>query len=274
MNKQITRKGVAGYATTFTASIVLAIIFTLSCSGGDDDGGGGSSSSGWGDPNGNAEYEYIKEHDKYYNPDSEYNRCNNGVVEHKCRLSSGDVWYNSLMQECEEHSMCDTDGCRYTNELVIRTFEICGNKLYGTNYAKCEGEVLKFECDNGEWYNSETHYCSGGVKPKERCGSDYYVTGWSERCEGRIVEKKCDNEEWYNPKTHYCAYNSSNPRAVVKREPCGNLYTGLFIFSDYEQRCDNGVIESKCKDNTWINDITQSCDRNTGIVKNKVRCGN
>jgi hypothetical protein len=228
----------------------------------------------------------MKEELKYYDP-NDGERCENGVVERICKLPSGEVWYNPLTHSCVWISD-EIIGSTVTTTYELGTSEICGDRIYGfspNGSDRCLGGVFQIKDKCEEWFNPETQYCDcdewddatntciRAIKPQEPCGSSYVDPSWpGNRCEGGVVEHKCgwgDPEKWYNPKTHYCVWITS---FVVKIEPCGNLYTGSFLIHDLEERCQNGVLESKCKD-TWINPITQSCNEN-GTVKDKMKCGN
>jgi hypothetical protein len=272
----------------FTATLALAITLTLSCSNGDDDNDNDLFS-------GDEYYEYLKERVKYYDPD-DGERCKNGVVEWVCEVPGGDAWYNPLKQSCnnEVDYTCEDGNCYRTNELG--TIEACGRELYVSSpnsLERCQGGVVELKCktaDGDKWYNHKTHYCDGSydyengteirtVKPKERCGSKYYNPYSLEICKNGVVERSCGYADWYNPETHYCPSGSSdsgqsNQSNAKPIERCGskNYYP-----DDYE-RCNNGVVERKCGSSSgdnaaWYNSITQSCDRGTGTVTNKLRCG-
>jgi hypothetical protein len=280
MNNHITRKGVAGYAPThglralFTAILGLAITFTLSCSNGDDDGGGDDPFAGI------PGYEDAKERLKYYDPD-DGQRCQNGIVEDKCELPSGDVWFNQLKQHCCEG---DYDPATGDHTYTLGTIERCGNVVIASNHddERCQGGVPQMKCDNGEWYNSEKQYCDSDwdgststytIKEMTKCGNKYYRPDYGYRCMNNVIEEKCGWEEdakWYNRETHRCNYSDYT---VVKKEFCG----GRTVYEDEGDRCNNGVLEYRCgNDSTapYYNYITQSCDWDTGTVKNKLRCGN
>lgn len=75
---QSTHKGKVSLHNT-TAIFVLAMAFTLSCSGGDDDGG---SNNNGGD---NGDWKYFGA-----------SRCRSGVIEVQC----GGTWYNVATHAC------------------------------------------------------------------------------------------------------------------------------------------------------------------------------
>jgi len=250
------------------ASLLLALTLTFSCS---NDDGDGSGNGGGGGNNGslesNPEYQEYKEYLKYYDPENPEQRCQSGVTEFKC----GDKgWYNPLNYDCT-YSCGDGEGC-YNYEL--RKLEICGNEIYVSKPTRrCQDGVLQRKCGD-VWYNGETHYCDDGLKAKERCGSKYYIPeeGYT-RCQNGVIQERCggwnQDEEpiWYNSETHYC----TNFGIVKAKERCGNSYV-----SDEYERCNNGVFEEICigmpndANAIWYNDMTQSCDWNTGVVRNKL----
>jgi hypothetical protein len=250
-----------------TATLMLAMAFTFSCSSDDDDGGSDDPFSGI------PGYEDFKERLKYYDPDDVEKRCQNGVVEGRCEVDGNDIWYSPLTYVCHD------------DNYGLETIKRCGNQLYislpngpaSNARLRCQGGALEGKCED-VWYNEETHYCdwdydydtgigTSTVKAKERCGNKYYYDekGYYEgyRCQNEILEERCGGV-WYNEETHYCDWSTSTVKAI---ERCGSGY-----IDDYEERCNNGAIEDKCGD-VWFNRITQSCDWRTGTVKNKVRCG-
>ena len=292
-----------------TASLVLAISFTLSCSSDKDDGNDGGNTSS---PSGNSGTERWKEFFKYYDPDNEKERCQNGVVERICDVDGNKVWYSPLTHFCEYITLCSGTNCVTTSKLG--PIEGCGNKLYpgddlhyqapnpNVDYVsalRCQGGVLERICAKNTarynagqyaWYNEDTQYCDDGVvKAQTRCGSKYYRPSESTRtrCQNEVLEEKCGGEEgtWYNPDTHYCHsdiiidnFPFSSISYTVKPIPmilCGNEY---IRDNDYS-RCNNGAVEERCgffpsvENPNWYNEITQSCNYRDGTVKNKVRCG-
>jgi hypothetical protein len=271
--------------TTLAAGFALALAFTLNACG---DGGDGDDDNPY---SGLPEYEEMKEYYKYYDPDDHGGRCQNGIVEYKCPLSSGDVYFNPLKQHCcsrDENYDPDTGDPIYI--YTLGTIERCGNVVIASNHddERCQGGVYQEKCDNGEWYNPERQYCSSNwddstsiytIKEMTKCGSKYYRPYDDTRCVNNVIEEKCGWEEdakWYNPETHRCAYyysNGNSNRTVVKRELCG----GRTVYEEEGDRCNNGVLEYKCgeaDDSTapYYNPITQSCDWDTGTVKNKMEC--
>jgi len=291
------------------ASLLLALTLTLSCSGGDDDDNG---------PTGNSEYERWQESLKYIDPDDPTERCgSNGIAERKCDVNGSITWYNPLNYSCRRMgSNCDeNDNCTYTYALL--TIALCGNEPYidHPDYGKCVGGVLQRKCGD-VWYNRETQYCdyeynpntneeTRTVKAKERCGNKYYEPDYSTsmgsdgvivrepntRCQNEVIVERCgwgENVTWYNSETQYCSFDPTSMTTIVKpRVLCGSEY----IEPDYE-RCNNGVVESKCGggglvpggeqpvEPVWYNYITQTCVESgnwqtgyTYTVRNKVRCG-
>jgi hypothetical protein len=269
---------------TLAAGIALAITFTFSCSNGDDDGGGDDPFAGI------PEYEEYKERLKYYDPD-DGERCQNGRVEYKCELPSGGVWFYPLTEHCCETRICDENGNNCDYIPVLGKYERCGNGIYTSVHdERCQNGVIQEKCNNGEWYNPETQYCDSDwdgststykIKEMAKCGNKYYRPYDDTRCMNNVIEEKCgygEDAKWYNRETHRCAYyysNGNSNETVVKREFCG----GRTVYEDEGDRCNNGVLEYKCGEADgstapYYNPITQSCDWDTGTVKNKLRCGN
>jgi len=250
-------------------SLLLALTFTLSCSGGDDDDNG---------PTGNSEYERWQERLKYIDPDDPTERCgSNGTSEYECDVNGG-TWYNPLNYVCRRmDSSCDENGDNCTRIYALLTIALCGNEPYidhPDSREKCQGGVLYRKCGDN-WYNKETQYCDDDdtVKAKEHCGNKYYERDEYTDCQNGVVKEKCgggwgDEPLWYNPDTEYCAYENNGPK-VKPLELCGNEY----IEPGYE-KCNNGVVQQRCGEAAWYNRITQICDWDTGAVRNKVRCSN
>jgi hypothetical protein len=292
MRVQLNRKGRVSLPL-FTATLALAIALILSCSSLNDGGGGDGDGSGGGSGGGGDFYDEIKEYVKYYDPD-DGERCVKGVVEWKC----GDVWYNPLKQWCYE---IDYDNNTHIPTYALGEWKTCGSKHYNTFDERCQGGVVEEKCetvDGDKWYNSETHYCANvgsdpatyksiyEVKAMERCGSKYYnpnYKGGYYVCQNGVVGRMCgdnDNAIFYNDETHYCndGWDDDDTYTgvytVKAMERCGKEY-----IEPGSQRCNkNGVVEGRCwnySDDTytdWYNDITQSCNRDTGEVKDKKKC--
>jgi hypothetical protein len=275
-----------GKFVLLTATFMLAMALTFSCSSGDDpednnSGGGGNNNDPFADI---PRWEEYKEYFKYYDPDDEEQRCRNGVVEERCEDDGREIWYSPLTHSCGHIGLCDTDVCE--DIYYFGKLERCGNALYAYSHERCQNGVLEYKCGD-VWYNPETHEChhSNGnemPKAKERCGSKYYEPNSDTRCQNEIIQERCgygENETWYNSETHYC-YCSNGPDApnwngepVTCTAKAKEFCKGRYLDGDYE-RCNNGVVESKCGENaTWYNIITQSCDWKTGMVKAKLRCG-
>jgi hypothetical protein len=301
MRTQLTHARANSIRPLLTATLALAITFTLSCSNGDDNEGGGGGGNNNNQFAGNPEYEREKERLKYYDPDDADERCQNGVVEGRCEVDGREVWYNPLTHGCNYSEFCSSgmDGemnCERTY-YGFGTVEICGNQIYVSylnGNRRCQGGILERKCGD-DWYNRETHYCdwerdpntgieTSTLKARERCGSKYYIPdeGYI-RCQNGVVQERCGgwNQEealWYNYETHYCSYNydgSGSTYTIKAQERCGNQY----INDDYE-RCNNEVVEYTCggtlgENAKWYNEITQSCNwtGTGGTVKNKLRCG-
>jgi hypothetical protein len=228
--------------------------------------------------------DWQKERLKYYDPDDSMERCKNGTVEFNYDEDKlENLWFNPMTHYCI---------FSITAGLVVKAIERCGNGYIADDWTRCKNGVVEERCEKCEdrevWYNPKTHYeYNREIKVKEPCGSEYYDPDY-QRCQNGVVEESCGMPppfpgmmEWYNPKTHYCRRDYDTEThfftyTVEPQERCGNL--GKYMGEDpgYE-RCNNGVYEEKCGDimsDTWYNSITQSCDYNTGEVRNKVRCGN
>jgi hypothetical protein len=283
MKIQLNRKGRVSLPL-FTATLALAITFTLSCSSNDDDptppGGGDGQLAG------NAEYERVKERNKYYDPDNANERCEKGVVQFSCSLPDGDVWYSELEKYCKKimgSSMTPT------YELETVKWEVCGGLLCNTSWGcRCNGGAYEEKCGEG-WYNSNTQYCGYDydmatmtttyeVKAKLPCGTDFYKPSDNplyayERCENNVVEYRCGMSDWYNPKTNAC--NGKTGDIVPKAEATCN---GKEIDDFGYKMCKDGVIKQECGsmsggEPVWYNNITESCDYMTRTVKPKTKCG-
>jgi hypothetical protein len=292
MRTQLNRNGRVSLPTTLTAILAVAITFTLSCSGSDDpDNGNDPNNPGGKDPlSGIPGYEYMKEGAKYYDPDDERQRCQNGVVELFCEDyygGSDGLWFNPMTHYCDQgHYSGNCSDC----DIVYGTFqakaiERCGNEYIRDVWHRCQGGVVEERCEKCReivWYNPKTHYMGSDgsdngrtiyiIKAKLPCGSEYYAPEYqNERCQNGVVEEECGWGEnvWFNPKTHLCYWGESGGQVKVK-EYCGN--SGRYIEDSYE-RCNGGIYEWKCGDN-WYSPIKQSCDWDIGTVKNQVRCGN
>jgi hypothetical protein len=273
---------------TLAVGVMLAMAFTFNgCSSGGDDGGGGGDDPFAGIP----WYEEMKERVKYYDPDNyddcyyfydpNYGesrlcnvRCNNGVPQNKCWWGE---WYNPLKQYCGWDDPTKED----EDSFMLVNIERCGNELIRDSWHRCKNgivEVMCEKCKEETWFNPKTHYDNGpAVYAKERCGSEYYNPNeYRVGCQNGVVGEMCDSGEnatWFNPKTHYCDYATYT---VIAYERCGSKY-----YEPSYGRCNNGVVEYRCYDNSnheytnnWYNYIAQSCDYDTGTVKNKLRCGN
>jgi hypothetical protein len=162
---------------------------------------------------------------KLYASHPNIGRCQDGVVQYKCKTADGDKWYNA------ETHYCDWSYYNGTEISTVKPRERCGSKNYypDEGYIRCEKGVVEGSCgygDNTTWYNLETHYCSYSgetVKPKERCGSEYYVPeeGYK-RCEKGVVEYRCGsggNINWYNSITQSCDWNTGT---VTNKLRCGS----------------------------------------------------
>jgi hypothetical protein len=273
-----------------TAILVLALAFTFNACDSGGGGGGGGTGTSRGDDGGNNREEERKEYYKYYDPDDDRQRCVKGVVEEKCELPSGDVWFNPLTQHCCESESYDPISGTYTYTNTLGTRVRCGNYMIASNHdwEKCEGGVIKNKCNNGEWYNTNTEYCAYAgydpmtneskyeVKAMERCGNKYYEPEYNV-CQGGVVGEMCgygENAIFYNYETQYCDYDNYDNYTVIPRERCGNIY----IYPK-EERCNKGVVEIKCSgympsmEDKWYNEITQSCNWETGEVKERKKCG-
>jgi len=255
------------------ASLLLALTLTLSCS--DTGGGGGTGDDGW---------QEYQERLKYYDPADPSERCQNNVTEYMCDVNGG-TWFNPLNYICgENEEQCDENyNCTYTYALL--PIERCGNVHYvSSDSRRCVGGVIQRKCGD-VWYNRETHYCdwdydpntgieTGTLKAMERCGSKYYEPDEYTECQNGVVVERCgwgENVTWYNADTQYCSYENGDP-TVKPLERCGSEY----IEPLYE-RCEKGVILWRCgsmmgENTTWYNHITQTCDWETGTVRDKVRC--
>jgi hypothetical protein len=285
MRVQLNRKGRVSLPL-FTAILTIALAFTFNaCDSGGDRGGDDGTGGGSGGLGGkNAEwYEHIKEKVKYYDPD-DGEMCEAGVTKWLCKtVSDGDKWYNPLTHVC--HTSLIYLDPKLTLIRTLAEWKTCGNGLYITIFERCQGGVVEDKCetvDGDKWYNFETHYCMrNGPEPgiiiaKERCGSKYYLPQhslyYANRCNNGVVEETCgfdsENDIFYNYETHYCDHTTVKPL-----ERCGNKY----IYPK-EERCNNGVVENGCWSNIeqrytdWYNGITQSCNIETGEVKDKKKC--
>jgi hypothetical protein len=286
--------------------ILVQTTFTInSCSSDSNDDNGGIHDDG--SLSSLPEYQYWQERYKYYDPADAEERCKNGVVERRCEVDGKEVWYNPLKQDCGYDESCSNNDCERTY-YGLYTLVRCGNKIIISDheYRRCNGGVVEVICKtaNGDkWYNTNTHYCDRDYDPetmtrteeleaKSLCGNVYYVPSHNEVCKNGVAGRMCggmsggDEGVWYNNKTHYCKFGydtetHSYTTTVEPLERCGNVY--MDDGPDY-QRCNNGVIEESCgyyfpgmpdmEDNRkWYNSMTQTCDRQTYTVRNKVRCG-
>jgi hypothetical protein len=211
--------------TILTASIALALAFTLNaCSSSDDDDSGNNNNLS---PlsAADAHNEYQRQKYKYYilGTFGAAERCEKGVVEYHCGLGMEEGWYNPL-----------THFCVGTYDIMPPTYEVkvleqCGGILYeyGNSYAevaeqRCQNDTPEGKCRNGEWYNYLTHYCIDTscdgwgqfftciyeVKALKKCGNFTYLDESDWRCKSDIIERRCSDDaetgEWYNYLTHYC----------------------------------------------------------------------
>jgi hypothetical protein len=192
----------------------------------------------------------MKQEYKYYDPnDSDY-RCQSGIVERVCKLSSGNVWYNPLEKMCEEVGV----DANWTLIFELGELKFCGKYFYAdvpNGWGRCQGGVYQEKCDN-EWFNVETHVCD------EEYSNGNYTNVVKAKGEG----KKC-GETSYNEETHYCDWNDNTVKALV--------FCGTEKIWPNQQRCTSGVVEEKCG-NGWFNPIKQSCDWARGTVTDKLEC--
>jgi len=258
-------------------NLVFALTFIVSCSNDDDENDGLFG--------GLPGYEDYAERLKYFDPDDQYERCQSGVVQYKCELATGDIWYSPLTHHC-----CDDDH----GNVTFGAYERCGNTVITSAHGeRCQNGQPQEKCGD-VWYNYETHSCSYDydsetdseteiVIPKVKCGNKYlypYQVEYGDgKCDNGVIKYRCGgtypdytDAQWYNYETHYCDYDYGNDTYTVKQIPsCG----GKLMDEPKYQKCENGVIKEQCswgENLTWYNYITQSCNDETGAIKDKTLC--
>jgi hypothetical protein len=274
---------------TLAATLAFAIAFTLNaCSSDSNDDPTPPGGGDLGGLDGNERYQRMKEENKYYNPDNAANeRCEAGVVEKKCSLPDGDVWYSELKKACSYIS----EGPMAGNIYKFEEWKVCGSILYIDSWGRCTGGAYEDKCGEG-WANVNTQYCYKStdiatmtaiyeVKAKLPCGTGFYEPSDNplyayERCENNVVEYRCGsgmpgNEvHWYNPKTNVC--NGKTGEVVTKAEATCN---GKEIDDFGYQMCKDGVIKQECSmfggEPVWYDPIKEACA--AGMVKPKTKCG-
>jgi uncharacterized protein (TIGR02145 family) len=98
--------------------------------------------------------------------------------------------------------------------------------------------------------------------------NDYYdpYSTAQQRCNGGFIDNKCTNGEWYSSQTHICTEGQVMVLAQYYMqngyEQCG---TGWYNTS--LQRCQGGVIQTKCGEFEWYSSYaTHVCYNNTVIT--------
>jgi hypothetical protein len=274
-----------GKLVLLTATIMLAMALTFSCSSGDDDNGGG-----------NAKNDCIKSELQI-----KANTLDN--VATACDAKRSEV----LSQLSDNVGNCNKNDLSF-DKTIGNIMSECGASEFpvvGGSSSSGGGRSSSGGDNNNDPFAGipEWEYYKEFFK--------YYDPDRDQRCRNGSVEERCKidgNDVWYSPLTHVCGSEGSESGGsgcfpdgecpppppptyylgTIERcgnelypsyqdniicEPCGSGYYIHYIHNEDYTRCRNGVVEDRC-DDTWYNRETHYCgDWNSGTIKAIESCG-
>ena len=181
-----------------TATIALAMAFTISCSSG---GGGGG--NGAGDDGSDIQQQQSSSSGGGYNPQpssSSGGGYSSGGIGNSS--SSGPSSSSTVLSFCGGQEYTPTSELRCQSD-VIQAF--CGSNWYNASDVnqRCQNNILEAKC-GASWLNVLTQRCGVDNVIETICGIGWYdASDANLRCQNNILETKC-GASWYDALTQVC----------------------------------------------------------------------